>query len=234
MVDAVTTNTANAKINSGQTMLASNFETFLSLLTAQLKNQDPLSPVDSNEFTAQLTQMAGVEQQLMTNSLLTALLDKQSSGGMSDAANYIGRDATAVWPTTELNNGEARWSYELAADAAKVTMSVVDGSGKTVWTGDAPDKTTGIHDFTWDGKTTGGGQMDDGGVYTLKITATNATGQAVTSQALIRGEVTGVELYNGVPYVTIGDAIMPLSSLISLQQKAATPTPTPDTETPDA
>lgn len=234
MVDAVTTNTANAKINSGQSMLASNFETFLSLLTAQLKNQDPLSPVDSNEFTAQLTQMAGVEQQLMTNSLLTALLDKQSSGGMSDAANYIGRDATAVWPTTELNNGQARWSYELAADAAKVTMSVVDGSGKTVWTGDAPDKTTGIHDFTWDGKTTGGGQMDDGGVYTLKITATNATGQAVTSQALIRGEVTGVELYNGVPYVTIGDAIMPLSSLISLQQKAATPAPTPDTENPDA
>ena len=234
MVDAVTTNTANAKINSGQTMLASNFETFLSLLTAQLKNQDPLSPVDSNEFTAQLTQMAGVEQQLMTNSLLTALLDKQSSGGMSDAANYIGRDAAAVWPTTELTNGEARWSYERAADAAKVTMSVVDGSGKTVWTGDAPDKTTGIHDFTWDGKTTGGGQMDDGGVYTLKITATNATGQAVTSQALIRGEVTGVELYNGVPYVTIGDAIMPLSSLISLQQKAATPAPTPDTENPDA
>jgi len=233
MVTAVDSSTANSKINSGQTMLASNFETFLSLLTTQLKNQDPLSPVDSNEFTAQLTQMAGVEQQLMTNSLLTALLDKQSSGGMSDAANYIGREATAVWPTTELNDGQARWSYELASDAVKVTMSVVDGSGKTVWSGDAPDTTSGIHDFVWDGKTTGGGQMDDGGVYTLKITATDGAGREVVSQALIRGEVTGVELYNGTPYVTIGDAIMPLSTLISLQQKAATstPDPTPDTQT---
>ena len=231
MVDAVSTNTANTKINSGQSMLASNFETFLSLLTAQLKNQDPLSPVDSNEFTAQLTQMAGVEQQLMTNSLLTSLLQGQESGGMAQAAGYIGRDATAVWAATELKDGKAGWSYELASNANKVTLSVVDSSGKTVWTGDAPDKTTGIHDFTWDGKTTGGGQVDDGGVYTLKITATDASGGTVTSQALIRGEVTGVELYAGVPYVTIGNAIMPLSSLISLQQKAAA---TPDNTSNDA
>ena len=73
--------------------------------------------------------------------------------------------------------------------------------------------------------------MDDGGVYTLKITATDASGAAVTSQALIRGEVTGVELYAGVPYVTIGAAIMPLSSLISLQQKAAA---APDNTSNDA
>jgi len=231
MVDAVTTNTANTKINSGQSMLASNFETFLSLLTAQLKNQDPLSPVDSNEFTAQLTQMAGVEQQLMTNSLLTSLLQGQESGGMAQAATYIGRDATAVWSANEIKDGKADWSYELASNADKVTLSVVDSTGKTVWSGDAPDKTTGIHDFTWDGKTTGGGQVDDGGVYTLKVTATDTAGATVTSQALIRGEVTGVELYGGVPYVTIGNAIMPLSSLISLQQKAAA---TPDNTSNDA
>ena len=65
MVDYITNTTTNAtnRIGAGSTMLASNFETFLTLLTSQLKNQDPLSPVDSNQFTAQLTQMAGVEQQ---------------------------------------------------------------------------------------------------------------------------------------------------------------------------
>ena len=78
MVDAVTTtNNATNRINAGTTMLASNFETFLSLLTSQLRNQDPLSPVDSNQFTAQLTQMAGVEQQLLTNELLKSLVAAQ-------------------------------------------------------------------------------------------------------------------------------------------------------------
>ena len=74
MVDAVTTSAAAGRITGGTKALASNFETFLTLLTTQMKNQDPLSPMDSNQFTAQLTQMAGVEQQLLTNDLLTSLL----------------------------------------------------------------------------------------------------------------------------------------------------------------
>ena len=93
MVDAVTTASAAGTISSGTKSLASNFETFLSLLTTQLKNQDPLSPVDSNEFTAQLTQMAGVEQQLLTNTRLKSLLGGQQAGGLSDAAAYIGKVA---------------------------------------------------------------------------------------------------------------------------------------------
>jgi flagellar hook assembly protein FlgD len=88
MVTAVNGNTATNKINASSGMLASNFETFLSLLTAQLKNQDPLSPMDSNEFTGQLTQMAGVEQQLLSNQLLTALLNGQKGDGLSSASSF--------------------------------------------------------------------------------------------------------------------------------------------------
>ncbi len=138
-------------------MLASNFQTFLSLLTTQLRNQDPLSPVDSNEFTAQLTQMAGVEQQLLTNDLLTSLLKAQQGDGLTGAAPYIGKDATAVWSATRFEDGEASWSYELAANATDATLQVLDASGKVVWSGPAPDKTNGMHDFKWDGATTGGG-----------------------------------------------------------------------------
>lgn len=231
MVDAVTTNAAASRINSGGTMLASNFETFLSLLTSQLKNQDPLSPVDSNQFTAQLTQMAGVEQQLLTNDLLTSLLGAQQGTGLTGAANYIGKDATAAWSSTKLDDGEASWSYELAGNATNATLQVLDGSGKVVWTGPAPDKTTGVHDFTWNGETTGGGQLDDGGVYTLKITATDAAGGAVDSQVLIRGRITGVEMYDGEPYATIGGSIMPLSTLIALDEaSSATAATTTDEE----
>jgi len=225
MVDAVTTTAAAARTDAGRTAMATNFETFLSLLTAQLKNQDPLSPVDSNEFTSQLTQMSGVEQQLLTNDLLTSLLAAQQGGGLSGAANYIGKDTTAAWSAMKLDGGEATWSYELATDAATAELQVLDSSGRVVWSGSAPDKTEGTHDFVWDGKTTAGGQLPDGGVYTLQVTAKTGAGETVSSQTLIRGRITGVELYNGEPYLTVGNSILPLSSVIALQERAATTTP---------
>ncbi|MBN9479446.1 MAG: hypothetical protein J0I52_04345 [Bordetella sp.] len=219
MVDAVSTTNAASRVNTGGQMLASNFQTFLSLLTTQLRNQDPLSPVDSNEFTAQLTQMAGVEQQLLTNDLLTSLLSAQQGDGLTGAAAYIGKDATAIWSATRFEDGAASWSYELAANATDATLQVLDSSGKVVWSGAAPDKTNGLHDFTWDGKTTGGGQVDDGGVYTLKVVAKDGAGGAIDSQVLIRGRVTGVEMYDSTPYVIIGKSIMPVSSLIALEEQ---------------
>lgn len=217
MVDAITTDQAVARSNTSRTSLVSNFETFLSLLTAQLKNQDPLSPLDSNEFTAQLTQMTGVEQQLLTNDLLTSLLAAQQGAGLNGVTNYIGKDATASWAVTKLTEGSATWSYELGASASEATLQVLDSSGKVVWTGAAPDRTTGTHDFVWNGKTTAGGQLPDGGVYSLKVTARNGTA-TVESQVLTRGRVTGVEMYDGVPYLTIGNSIVPASSVIGLNE----------------
>jgi len=207
-------------MNAGSQMLASNFETFLLLLTAQLKNQDPLSPLDSNEFTGQLTQMAGVEQQLLTNDLLTALLEQSGGGAMTGAANYIGREATAAWEAVKYQNGEATWSYELAANAADVTVQVLNGNGNVVWTGKADQTAEGVHNFTWNGQTTGGGQVPEGGVYTLRVTAASAGGTAVDSQVLIRGRVTGVELYDGQPYLTIGRSVVPLTHVIALEEQA--------------
>jgi len=218
MVDSVSAPDASGRINSGSKSLASNFETFLTLLTTQLRNQDPLSPVDSNEFTAQLTQMAGVEQQLLTNDLLTSLLAAQSAGGLDNASNYIGKEVTAAWSATSLEDGKATWSYELGGAASEVKVQVLDKNGKVVWEGKAPEKGIGVHDFTWDGKMTGGDTAENGGVYTLKVTATNANGGKIDSQTLIRGRVTGVEMYDGAPYLVIGDSILPLSTVISLNE----------------
>lgn len=212
MVDAVTTaNQAAGKIGASSALLSQNFETFLALLTAQLKNQDPLSPVDSNEFTGQLTQMAGVEQQLLTNDLLTAILQGQGGAGLTGATTYIGRDATAVWSAVKATDGKATWSYELAGDAKTAKVQVLDASGKVVHEADAPERGEGVHDFTW----TGG---QDGQVYTLKVTAKDAADAAVASQVLIRGRVTGVEMYDGQPFLTIGSSILPLSAVIAVEE----------------
>ncbi|PZO05101.1 MAG: flagellar hook capping protein [Alphaproteobacteria bacterium] len=220
MVDGVSsTNEAASRTSAGRIGLASNFETFLQLLTTQLKNQDPLSPLDSNEFTAQLTQMSGVEQQLLTNDLLTSLLAaQQGGGGLSSASTYIGKEATAAWSATELSEGSAKWSYELGTSASTAKLEIVDGSGRVVWSGDAPSRQEGISDFVWDGKTTNGTQLPDGGVYTLKVSAQNAGGGTIESQVLTRGRVTGIELYEGQPYLTIGQSIVPLSSVIALDE----------------
>ena len=232
MVDSITNTTTNAtsRIGAGSTMLASNFETFLTLLTSQLKNQDPLSPVDSNQFTAQLTQMAGVEQQLLTNDLLKGLLAAQGGGGLAGAATYIGKDATAAWSATKFTDGEATWSYELASNASSATLQVLDGSGRVVWEGDAPEKATGVHDFTWDGKATSGNDGQDGQVYSLRVVAKDTAGGTIDAQVLTRGRITGVEMYNGEPYLTVGNAILPLSTVIALEESrtAATPPPAND------
>ena len=219
MVDGVSSTTeATARTTAGRTGLVSNFETFLQLLTTQLKNQDPLSPLDSNEFTAQLTQMSGVEQQLLTNDLLTSLLAAQQSGGLSGASNYIGKDATAAWSATALTDGKAQWSYELGTAAGAVKLDVLDGTGRVVWTGEGPSRTEGVSDFVWDGKTNAGAQLPDGGVYTLRVAAQNANGGVVDSQVLTRGRVTGVELYDGQPYLAIGQSIVPLTAVIALDE----------------
>jgi Flagellar hook capping protein len=219
MVNAVTAGAAQGRITSSSAMLSSNFETFLALLTAQLRNQDPLSPVDSNEFTAQLTQMAGVEQQLLTNDLLSSLLAAQTGNGLGGASSYIGKEATAVWAATRFKDGQASWSYELAANAPNTELQVLDSAGRIVWQGAAPDTSEGVHDFTWDGTTTSGARAQDGSVYTLQVVAKNASGQSIDSQVLTRGRVTGVEMYDGQPYLTIGASILPLSSVIALSER---------------
>ena len=230
MVDAVTAvNNATDRINAGTGMLASNFETFLSLLTSQLKNQDPLSPVDSNQFTAQLTQMAGVEQQLLTNELLKSLVAAQGGGDLASASNYIGKDATAAWSATKFKDGKADWSYEVASNADSVKLEVLDGSGNVVWSGDAPAKTTGVHEFSWDGEATTGNDGQEDQVYTLKVVARDAAGGAIDAQVLTRGRITGVEMYEGEAYLTVGNAILPLSSVIALEE-ARTAATTPPAE----
>lgn len=212
---------AGATVERSRASLAQNFETFLSLLTAQLKNQDPLSPMDSNQFTSQLTEMTGVEQQLLTNELLTKLVNGDGSA-VQDGVAYVGKTVTASWPTVKMQDGKASWNYELAGDATEVTLTVVNEFGRPVWSGPAPAKSGGEHAFTWDGKDSSGTQLTSG-TYSLKVTAKGANDTTIGSQVLVRGVATGVELYDGEAYLTVGNAIVPLAQVIGV---TTTPTQT--------
>lgn len=120
-VGATSTNsTATNAINTGLASVANNYQTFLSLLTTQLKNQDPLSPLDTNQFTQQLTQMTGVEQQLLSNQLLQQLVTAQS--GIGQSANLIGKVITAPGASTG------------SADITGVVSAVQQVNGATMLT----------------------------------------------------------------------------------------------------
>ena len=205
----------------GRADLATNFNTFLSLLTTQLKNQDPLSPLDSNQFTQQLVQMTGVEQQLNINDLLKQLV-ANTSGGVSTAVSLIGKDVKAVSNTANLSGGKAQWVYNLPAGAADLKVEVVDANGKLLHAEAPTDMKAGDHAFTWNGKDLVGNQLADGsGPYTLRVTALDASGAALSTINYVQGVVTGVEQSNGATMITINGGQVDWSKVTTIKQAAA-------------
>jgi flagellar basal-body rod modification protein FlgD len=209
-------NSNNTDINSGLNSLASNYQTFLTLLTTQLKNQDPLSPLDTNQFTQQLTQMTGVEQQLLSNQLLQQLVTANQSSGLNDAVGLIGKTATASGGAATLTSGSASWPYTLAGPAASGTVSVLNSGGTVVWSGPLSALNAGSNTFTWNGKDSSGTQETNGGTYTLKITAADTSGQPVAVTSGVSGQVSAAQQVNGVTMVTINGVQVPLSSITAV------------------
>src|ERR671911_1713530 len=128
MAEAVTSTgsgaAAAAATKSPTKGIAQNFDAFLLLLTTQLKNQSPLDPLDTNQFTQQLVQFASVEQQLRSNDTLTALLATAKAANTSTAASFIGRQMTADGTTTRLSNGTARWVLNAARNASQAVITI--------------------------------------------------------------------------------------------------------------
>ena len=183
--------------------LSGNFSTFLTLLTTQLKNQDPTSPMDSNAFTQQLVMYSQVEQQIDSNANLKTLISQGSSNAAAVTAGYLGKKVSITNGSASLSGGAANWTYNLATDASGTQLSITDANGKIVYTG-AGETASGNHSFSWDGKDNNGNQLADG-TYKLAITASDAAGGAVTSTVASAGTVSQIDLTGTTPKLVIGN-----------------------------
>ncbi len=206
---------------SGVPDFTSNFNTFLTLLTTQLQNQDPLSPVDTSQFTQQLVGFSEVEQQINTNSNLQQLIQLQNNDAAIAATPLVGTTIQYNSATAPLSSSQAGFAYNLPSKASSVNLLVEDASGNVVYS-TSGNTAAGTHDFVWDGKTSAGVQMPDGGQYTLQVVATDASQNAITTTVSSFGVVDGVNIANNTTNLDLSGVSVPLSELLAINPKIDT------------
>jgi flagellar basal-body rod modification protein FlgD len=199
VTDPTIVNTTATDSASAQQSLADNFSTFLTLLTSQLQNQDPLSPMDSTQFTQQLVQFSQVEQQIKTNQNLEGLAQQYQAASAGAALSYLGRSAVLEGDTAALSNGQASWSYTLPNTAGTVRLEVRDSANRTLYSANG-DLGAGTHVFSWDG-TDSNGNTVPAGDYKLVVTATDANGNAITPTLMTTEVIRGVDFTQTTPQV---------------------------------
>src|ERR1700761_4306376 len=154
------TNSAAAANALANTQIAGNFQSFLQLLTTQLQNQNPLSPLDTNQFTQQLVEFAGVQQQINTNDSLATLVSLQQTAQSSQALGFVGKTAVVSGSTATLTNSSATWELSVPS-ASDVTVNITSSTGQTVFSGTYSVAAGNNQAFGWNGLGTDGTQEPD-------------------------------------------------------------------------
>jgi len=194
-------NASSSLSSSTGSTLAGNFQTFLTLLTTQLQNQNPLDPLDTNQFTQQLVEFASVEQQLKTNDQLASLVSLQQTTQATQALGFVGKTAVVNGNTTAMSNSQATWQLDIPSTST-VNISIANSKGQTVFTGTYSADAGDNQPFTWNGRGNDGTQWPDG-QYTLTATAADSSGNSVAVSTQVSGTVSSVDLTQSPPLLSI-------------------------------
>lgn len=195
-------------------------EDFLTLLVAQLKHQDPLSPMESQDFAAQMAQFSSlqslqsIDQQIGYNLEASLLSTQAVSNAM--AAGLIGKEVVAVGDSLILSDSNSTLRFSLSDPAHHVIITITDGNGKEVRTIQKEGLGEGEQIIAWDGKDDSGNQMSDG-TYGYQVAAFDGEGNAVETLTTTSGIITGVNYEGGVAMLMVGDMLFPLSNVISIR-----------------
>lgn len=205
--------------SQAESKLADDLNQFLNLLVAQLQNQDPLDPLDANEFTSQLVQFASVEQQIFQNSNLEKLLNLQETSQISQMVDFIGNRIEFASQKLPVEDGAAEFTYTIPAGVRDATINIANSAGLNVFYTDG-DTNAGTHTFKWNGLDKNGRQVPDG-VYTLLISAKDAFDKLAEIDYTVFGTVTGAGVDNGETELFIGDNLgVGVDTVLSVKKPA--------------
>ena len=217
MVDALASSSATATPANPTATLAADFDTFLALLTTQLENQDPLSPMEAEKFTEQLVQFSSVEQQMQTNTQLTQLVSMMRDAETTAALDYLGQNVTVAGSSLHLPvNGETGGTYTLPSEADRVAIEIRNETGQLIAVLDGDEK-AGTHSFSWDGLNANGVRMD-AGVYSVEVSASDKEGNPIDTELVTGGIVEGIETSDDGLFLLVNGIATPISAIRSINR----------------
>ncbi|WP_158928408.1 flagellar hook assembly protein FlgD [Acidisphaera sp. S103] len=193
--------------------LSDNFTSFLSLLMTQLQNQDPTSPLDSNQFTSELVQFTSVQQQIDTNSDLTQLIQLTQASQIEQSTSMIGKPVTVNSSQLSLQNGTAAINFNTTS-AEPVGIAVFNASGVQVQTATLTSS-AGANTWTWNGQNANGTTMPDG-AYTVTVNAIGVNGATSAVPFTVTGTATAVQNNSGTVDLQMGGLTLPFSAVDSV------------------
>ena len=221
MVESLNANAAAAptarqssKSGAGTSAFASSdFETFLKMLTTQIKNQDPLNPMEGTEFAVQLATFSGVEQQVQTNQLLQQLLNG-GTNKLGDMSGWIGRDVRTTAPVW-FDQSPLTMTIDQAANADAVTLVTLDARGAEV---SRESIGAGAGEIDWQGRD-GAGNLLPAGLYQFRIESAKDGKVINVAKAGVYTRVTGAELVGATPQLILaGGATAGLEDVTALRE----------------
>jgi flagellar basal-body rod modification protein FlgD len=186
---------------------------FMKLLLAQLKNQDPLKPMDGTDFAVQLAQFSSLEQLSNLNTEIKTQGINQMTLGYAQSVNMIGKEVIAQnGNTVKVDGATADLNYQLADDAQTVNISIYNQDGKIVKTIEESGKKAGLNKTTWNC-----GDMASG-EYTFQVSGSDSTGNSITANPLVSGKVTAAHFKNNAITLTVNGQELALNNIVSVKQ----------------
>jgi len=193
-------------------------ETFMKLLVAELKQQDPMDPMQARDMVAQLASLTTVQKLTGIDAKLSGLQDGSIASASMQSASLIGKTVTAATNRLTLNStGTPTGSYKLQNAAETVSVKVVDGTGQVVRSFEAGAQSGGPKTFEWDGRDASGRRVPNG-TYNFAVTAQDSKGIPVPVSTEVNGLVTEITYENGAPEVVVGGAHVALADVTSIAQ----------------
>ncbi|WP_248285208.1 flagellar hook assembly protein FlgD [Alteriqipengyuania abyssalis] len=191
--------------------LNANFDMFLKLLTTQMQNQDPLDPMETSEYTQQLTQYSQVEQSIQQTAALKDILSALSTQDLAQSANFLGQRAELDSSTAGLSaDAPAQWAWSADRPIQSLTATITDARGRVVETRELDPATAGS--FVWDGSLASGDTAAEG-AYTLALSGVDAAGQEVPVDIRSTGIIDEVVTRNGAVLLGINGLNFPSTVL---------------------